>query len=221
MTKHVLMVVTNAAEMEKGHATGLWLSEFGEAYLEFNKKGYTITVASPLGGEAPIDARSLEGSVPSDILDTASLLKDTVDLRSITDFSEYDAIFLPGGHGTMFDLPQSDALNGALRQLFEAGKTVAAVCHGPAGLVGATLSNGEPLVKGKTIATFTDEEERATGLDVFMPFLLETRLRELGAHVVPAPNFTENVQVDGNLVTGQNPQSTVAVAKAVIETLKN
>lgn len=121
----------------------------------------------------------------------------------------------------MFDLPQSEALNVAIRSLFEAGKTVAAVCHGPAGLVGATLSDGTPLVNGKTIATFTDEEERATGLDIYMPFMLETRLRELSANIALADNFTENVQVDGNLVTGQNPQSTVAVIKTLKQSTKN
>lgn len=219
MSKHVLMVVTNASEMKEGHATGIWLSEFGEAYVAFQKEGYTITVASPNGGLSPIDARSLEDDVPADIQATAPLLENTLDLKSISDFSAFDAIFMPGGHGTMFDLPHSDALNHALRTLFEAGKTVAAVCHGPAGLVSATLTDGTPLVAGKTIATFTDEEERATGLDIYMPFLLETRLRELGANIIVADNFTENVQVDGNLVTGQNPQSTVAVANAVIKTL--
>lgn len=219
MSKHILMVVTNAKEMKEGHATGLWLSEFAEAYIEFKNAGYTVTVASPNGGESPIYARSLEDEVPAEIQATAPLLKETLDLKSIQDFSAFDAIFMPGGHGTMFDLPQSDALNNALRTLFEANKTVAAVCHGPAGLVSATLSDGTPLVAGKTIATFTDEEERATGLDVYMPFMLETRLRELGANIITADNFTENIQVDGNLVTGQNPQSTTAVAKAVINTL--
>ncbi|TFD94440.1 type 1 glutamine amidotransferase domain-containing protein [Jeotgalibacillus sp. R-1-5s-1] len=219
MTKKVLMVLTNASEMKDGHKTGLWLSEFGEAYVEFNREGYDITVASPIGGQTPVDARSLDGDVPEEILDTKRHLEDTVDLRTIENFSAYDAIFLPGGHGTMFDLPDSEALGRALRELYEADKTVAAVCHGPAGLVGATLSDGTPLVKGKTIATFTDEEERATGLDIYMPFMLETRLRELGANVVLADNFTANVQVDGKLITGQNPQSTVGVAKAVIDSL--
>jgi len=142
MNKHILMVVTNAKEMKEGHATGLWLSEFAEAYIEFKNAGYTITVASPNGGESPIDARSLEDEVPAEIQATAPLLKETLDLKSIEDFSAFDAIFMPGGHGTMFDLPQSDALNNALRTLFEANKTVAAVCHGPAGLVSATLSDG-------------------------------------------------------------------------------
>lgn len=219
MNKHVLMVVTTADKMKDDHKTGLWLSEFGEAYVEFAKSGYDVTVASPLGGKAPVDDRSLEGETPQEILDTAQHLENTVALDAITDGSQFDAIFLPGGHGTMFDLPDNKKLQALIRELYEADKVVAAVCHGPAGLVGVTLSDGTPLVAGKDVAAFTDEEERETTLDRFMPFLLETRLRELGANVVAAPNWTNNVQTAGNLVTGQNPQSTVSVAEEVVSRL--
>ncbi|QPC45656.1 type 1 glutamine amidotransferase domain-containing protein [Mangrovibacillus cuniculi] len=219
MTKHILMVVTTADKMNEGHETGLWLSEFGEAYVEFDKLGYEITVASPKGGKAPVDDRSLEGGVPQEILDTAKYLENTIKLDQITDASKFDAIFMPGGHGTMFDLPDNTKLHELTRELYEADKVVAAVCHGPAGLVGVTLSNGKPLVEGKTVTAFTDEEERETTLDRFMPFLLETRLRELGANVVVKENWANHVQVDGKLVTGQNPQSTEAVAKEVVNLL--
>ncbi|MDG4657336.1 type 1 glutamine amidotransferase domain-containing protein [Ectobacillus antri] len=219
MKKHILMVVTTADKMNEDHPTGLWLSEFGEAYVEFAKKGFDITVASPLGGKAPVDARSLEGDVPQEILDTAKHLENTMKLEDIKDASQFDAIFLPGGHGTMFDLPDNAKLQALIRELYEADKVVAAVCHGPAGLVGVTLSDGTPLVAGKKVAAFTDEEERETTLDRFMPFLLESRLRELGAEMVVAPNWSNNVQADGYLITGQNPQSTVSVAEAVINKL--
>jgi putative intracellular protease/amidase len=221
MTKHILMVVTTADKMNEDHETGLWLSEFGEAYVEFSKIGYDITVASPKGGKAPIDDRSLEGGVPQEILDTAKYLENTVKLEDIKDSSVYDAIFMVGGHGTMFDLPDNTKLHELTRDIFEANKIVAAVCHGPAGLVGVKLSDGTPLVAGKTITTFTDDEERETTLDRFMPFLLETRLRELGANVIVKENWANHVQVDGNLITGQNPQSTISVAKKVIEKLQN
>jgi putative intracellular protease/amidase len=221
MTKHILMVVTTADKMNEDHETGLWLSEFGEAYVEFSKIGYDITVASPKGGKAPIDDRSLEGGVPQEILDTAKYLENTVKLEDIKDSSVYDAIFMVGGHGTMFDLPDNTKLHELTRDIFEANKIVAAVCHGPAGLVGVKLSDGTPLVAGKTITTFTDDEERETTLDRFMPFLLETRLRELGANVIVKENWANHVQVDGNLITGQNPQSTISVAKEVIEKLQN
>src|SRR5690606_5279770 len=102
---------------------------------------------------------------------------------------------------------------------YESGRVVAAVCHGPAGLLGATLSGGAPLVRGKRVTGFTNEEERATGLDTLMPFLLEDRLRELGAVFVPAPMWSDHVEQDGRLITGQNPQSSVSAAKAVIQAL--
>lgn len=219
MSKHILMVVTTADKMNDDHKTGLWLSEFGEAYLEFAKKGYNVTVASPLGGKAPVDDRSLEGDVPQEMLDTAIHLENTLKLDSIADVSIFDAIFLPGGHGTMFDLPDNEKLQAVIRELYEDNKIVAAVCHGPAGLVGVTLSDGTPLVAGKSVTAFTDEEERETTLDQFMPFLLETRLRELGANFVGAANWTNHLQVEGNLITGQNPQSTISVAKEVIKQL--
>lgn len=219
MSKNILIVVTTADRMKENHKTGLWLSEFGEAYIEFSKVGYNITVASPLGGKAPIDAISLDSDTPQEILDTAKYLENTVKIDSIKDGAKFDAIFLPGGHGTMFDLPHNQKLQALIRELYEADKVVAAVCHGPAGLVDVTLSDGTQLVSGKIMAAFTDEEERETTLDRFMPFLLETRLRELGANVVTAPKWADNVQVTGNLITGQNPQSTASAAKKVIEHL--
>ncbi|MFC0188598.1 type 1 glutamine amidotransferase domain-containing protein [Fictibacillus aquaticus] len=219
MSKHILMVVTTADKMKNEHSTGLWLSEFGEAYLEFEENGYSITVASPLGGKAPVDERSLQGEVPQAITDTAKYLEDTLKLDDINSIDHFDAIFLPGGHGTMFDLPDNKKLQEIIRDMFEANKTVAAVCHGPAGLVGVKLSDGSPLVSGKKVTAFTDEEERATTLDQYMPFLLETRLRELGSKFTGAENWSSHIQVDGNLITGQNPQSTISVAQEVTKQL--
>ncbi|MFC7784126.1 MULTISPECIES: type 1 glutamine amidotransferase domain-containing protein [unclassified Rossellomorea] len=219
MSKNILMVVTTADKMNEDHKTGLWLSEFGEAYVEFARLGYSVTVASPLGGKAPVDARSLEGDTPQDILDTAKYLENTLKLEDIIDHSQFDAIFLPGGHGTMFDLPDNSKLQDIIRELYEGDKVVAAVCHGPAGLVGVKLSDGTPLVAGKAVTAFTDEEEKETTLDRFMPFLLETRLRELGAEFVATANWTDHIQVAGNIITGQNPQSTVSVAKEVVKRL--
>jgi len=218
MAKRVLIVVTTADKLSDHERTGLWLSEFGEAYIAFNHNHFEITVASPLGGQAPIDHRSLEGA-SEEMLATANYLKDTIKLDEVEDMASYDAIFLPGGHGTMFDMPDNEWLQSIIRSLYESGKVVAAVCHGPAALVGVKLSDGTPLVAGKTMAAFTDEEERETTLDRYMPFLLETRLRELGANVILAPNWTDNVQIDKNLITGQNPQSTESAAREVIRQL--
>ncbi|MGM0921287.1 MAG: type 1 glutamine amidotransferase domain-containing protein [Bacillota bacterium] len=218
MTKKVLMVVTNHKDIPGVKKTGVWLSEFAEAYIEFVNKGYEVIVASPQGGKGPVDPGSVDKNTPQEILDAEKYLENTVKLEEVS-HRDFDAIFLPGGHGTMFDLPESKKLAELLRDFYEGDKIVAAVCHGPAGLVGATLSNGEPLVAGRRVNAFTDTEEAQTTLDKNMPFLLESKLRELGAIFVAAPNWSTHHEVDGNLITGQNPQSTLAVTKAVIEKL--
>ncbi|WP_430510624.1 type 1 glutamine amidotransferase domain-containing protein [Gottfriedia solisilvae] len=218
MSKKVLMVVTSHSKINNEKETGIWLSEFAEAYVEFNKQGFDVTVASPLGGMAPIDPNSIDGSTPQEMIEMKEILQNTNKIEDIH-FSEYDAVFLPGGHGTMYDLPNNLKLQTVIRDLYEANKIVAAVCHGPAGLVGVTLSNGQPLVAGKQVNAFTDAEEKEAGMDQMMPFLLESKLRELGAHFVTATNWNSHVEVDGNLITGQNPQSTLAVVHAVIEKL--
>lgn len=218
MSKNVLMVLTNHKQINEDLTTGVWLSEFGEAYNEFTKQGYEITVASPKGGEIPVDPNSVSEDEPQEILDTKPHLENTTPLVDIS-AEDYDAIFLPGGHGTMFDFPDDEKLQKLLREFYESDKTVAAVCHGPAGLVGATLSNGEPLVKGKRVSAFTDAEESETQLDSVMPFLLESKLNELGAEVLSGENWATHYEVDGNLITGQNPQSTEAVAKEVVRQL--
>mgnify|MGYP001109183589 CR=1 FL=1 len=218
MSKKILMVVTNHTELSEDKQTGIWLSEFAEAYIEFTKKGYAITVASPLGGKSTVDPNSINENTPKEILDTETYLQNTVKLEKIS-YHEYDAIFLPGGHGTMFDLPNDKNLQELLREFFEGNRIIAAVCHGPAGLVGATLSSGQPLVYGKRVNAFTNREEDDTGLGNELPFLLESKIRELGAIFVAAPNWSTHFEVDGNLITGQNPQSTLAVTKEVIKKL--
>ncbi|WP_431801881.1 type 1 glutamine amidotransferase domain-containing protein [Halobacillus andaensis] len=218
MSKHILMVVTNHEKINQDTPTGIWLSEFGEAYNEFKQHGYEITVASPKGGRSPVDPNSVSKDEPAEILDTKVFLENTVPIDSISAES-FDAVFLPGGHGTMFDFPDNQKLQQLLREFYEADKIVAAVCHGPSALAEVTLTNGEPLVKGKRVNAFTDAEEADTGLDQHMPFLLESRLRELGAVFQSAPNWSEHVEADGTLITGQNPQSTVAVSKEVIKIL--
>ncbi|PKR77635.1 glutamine amidotransferase [Halalkalibacillus sediminis] len=221
MSKSILMVVTTASELKGGHETGLWLSEFGEAYAKFKEFGYSITVVSPNGGDVPIDPNSLGDDVPQEILDTKQYLKGTQPIDDIGDGSEFDAVFLPGGHGTVIDFPENRKLQNLLRDMYEANKVVASVCHGPAGLVGVTLSDGKPLVKGKTVTAFTDAEESEMGLDETVPFLLESKLLELGANFKADGNWSDHVEADGHLVTGQNPQSTESVAKEVVRQLNN
>ncbi|AYC28522.1 type 1 glutamine amidotransferase domain-containing protein [Paenisporosarcina cavernae] len=219
MSKKVLMVLTNHKELPNGKTTGVWLSEFGEAYLAFQKKGYDVTIASPNGGKIPVDPASLEGEVSDEMLATEKYLSDTKPVEEVAS-STFDGVFLPGGHGTMFDLPGNTTLQDIIRSTYEADKPVAAVCHGPAGLVDVKLSNGKYLVDGKKVSAFTNKEEQDTGLQDDMPFLLESKLKEQGAQHDPASNWSSHVVTDGYLVTGQNPQSTEAVAEAFINVLE-
>lgn len=226
--KHVLFVLTSHARLgNTGKATGVFLEELAVPYWYLLDRGHAVRFASIAGGEAPIDPGSREPSQLSPAVErlladeqVMAALRETsaVDTCSIDDF---DALYLPGGHGTMWDLPSSEGLARLVGNAFDAGRVVAAVCHGPAGLVGAKLADGKPLVAGRRMAGFTDAEERAVGLSEVVPFLLEHRLRELGADVVVAPNFTSNVVRDGRLVTGQNPQSSEALAVALAAALED
>ncbi len=218
--KRILIVVTSHDHIDAAHPTGLWFEEFAIPYKQFISQGFEITIASPRGGSVPIDPRS--EPKPEEVEQTAqarSVLRQTQTLSEVR-ATNFDAIFLPGGHGTMFDLPENTTLQHLLGDFANADKVIAAVCHGPAGLVGARLANGTPLVAGKTITAFTDNEERAAELDHSMPFLLESRLRELGGRFVVQPNWSDHVERDGKLITGQNPQSSGSVARAVIEALQ-
>ncbi len=213
----ILMVVTSHSRIDKGHPTGLWFEEFAVPYTLFREQGYDVTVASPGGGDAPIDPASLEGYEPTPENEAArAALKETRRVDASLQADDFAALFFPGGHGTMFDLPDNPEIRRLVSAFAQADKVLASVCHGPACLVGAMLSDGTPLVKGRRVTAFTDSEERAVELDGLMPFLLETRLRELGAQFVPGVNWQDNVVVDGRLVTGQNPQSSASAARAVI-----
>ena len=220
MSRHILMLVTSHDSIDKDHATGLWFEEFAVPFTLFKQQGYTVTVASPRGGPTPIDQRSLEDYQATAENEMAkSALQDTLKLGAGITANDYDALFFPGGHGTMFDLPDNPEVQRIVVDFFENDKVVASVCHGPACLIGAMLSDGSALVKGRKVTAFTDSEERAVELDQLMPFLLQTRLRELGAEFVAADDWSDNVVVDGNLITGQNPQSSGSVAKELINLL--
>lgn len=224
----ILMVTTSASKMTPGdELTGVWLEELTTPYYAFIDAGAHVKVASIAGGAVPVDGRSLnkdgenDASVERYLKD--DVLKDEVantpKFTSI-DTADYDVVFLPGGHGTMFDYPGNEALARLVERFDREGKIIAAVCHGPAGLVSAKKPDGSPFVAGRKIAAFTDSEERAVGLDKAMPFLLEARLRELGALHQGGPDFKPYAVRDGRLVTGQNPSSATRMAGLVIEALK-
>lgn len=222
MTK-VLIVTTSHDHFEGAnpHPTGVWMEEFALPYLELAKNNIEITIASPKGGAMPVDPRSLPTPDQEKAWQSAiAAAKQTAKLVDITS-TDFDAIFLPGGHGPMFDLPENADLQRLLREFHDAGKMIAAVCHGPAGLVGATLADGTPLVKDKVLTSYTNTEEVAAKLDREVPFILEQRLRELGAIFIAHENKADHVERDGNLITGQNPNSSASIARALVTALNH
>ena len=222
----VLIVMTSHGLLgDTGRPTGLWLEELAVPYYALDA-GAEVTLASIAGGEVPLDPQSIRGTgdIPPEVqrfLDDANAmtaLKTTLSLDQL-DTTAYDAIFLPGGHGTMWDFPGNAPLAAAISKAHDAGRVIAAVCHGVAGLVSATRRDDRPVVEGKRISSFTDAEEEAAGLTSVVPFLLETRLRELGARIEKAPNFQPFAVRDGGLITGQNPASAGHVVQPVVQAL--
>jgi len=217
--KKILMVVTNHDHIDATHPTGLWLEEYAAPYQEFLAAGFDVVVASPKGGISPIDPRSLSGEIPKQWQAAATRLQTTEALAGL-DFQKFDAIVIPGGHGPLFDLANNEVLAKALQHFATAGKIIGAVCHGPAGLVSAILPDGTPFVAGKKLTAFSNSEEKIVQLDQLVPFLLEDKLKSLGAVYVSDKPWATHVVVDGKLVTGQNPQSSSAFAKALVALLQ-
>jgi putative intracellular protease/amidase/sugar lactone lactonase YvrE len=225
MTK--VLIVTTSHDHFAGanpHPTGVWMEEFALPYLELLKNGMEIAIASPKGGAMPVDPRSLPTPEQEKAWQSAIAASGQTVKLSEVNSTEFDALFLPGGHGPMFDLPDNSDLQRLLREFYEAGKLIAAVCHGPAGLVGATLSDGTPLVKDKVLTSYTNSEEIAAKLDKEVPFILEQRLRELGAIFIAHENKADHIERDGRdgqLLTGQNPASSASIARALVAALNH
>lgn len=226
-TQRILIVVTSSDRVGTApEPTGLWLEEVAAPYYAFVDARCDVTIASPQGGRAPIDPRSADESshtastrrFESDVK-AQHALAHTIKLASVS-LADYDAVFFAGGHGTMDDFPTDAAVRNAVEYFWRAGKTVSAVCHGPAALVQARDARGDTIVKDHRFTCFTDEEETLIGVQNFVPFMLESRLREQGGTPVNALPFQPNVVVDGNLITGQNPPSSIPVAEAVIHQLR-
>lgn len=222
--KKVLIIVTSNDQLgNTGKKTGFWMEELAVPYFAFRAKGLAVDIASPKGGEAPVDPASLNN--PPDGVkkflsdqEAKDKLKATLKLADIK--APYDAYFLVGGHGVLWDLTQDRGLQKLLSEGFEEGRVVAAVCHGPAALVNVRLKNGDPLVKGRKVSGFSNEEEKAAGLDSVVPFSLESKLKSLGALYQSAPMWASFAIRDGRLVTGQNPASSEAVAAKIVEVLR-
>jgi putative intracellular protease/amidase len=223
---NILMVLTSNDTLgASGKKTGFWLEEFAAPYYAFKDAGANVTLASPLGGQPPLDPRSDTPNFQtedtrrfrSDRAAEASLAS-TVKLSGIS-ADDYDAVFYAGGHGTMWDVAEDAASIALIETMFAANKPVAAVCHGSAVFRHPKAPDGAPLVRGKKVAGFTNTEEAAVGLTEVVPYLVEDMLRQRGGVYSKADNFQAHVITDGNLVTGQNPASSKGAAAAVVNLL--
>jgi putative intracellular protease/amidase len=227
MSSRIALVVTTHAQLgDTGRATGYYLGEVAEPYVAFADAGYQVDLVSVPGGPAPADPKSLKaaeqaGSPSARFAadpDAQAQVAATLPVADL-DPGDFDAVFVAGGHGAMWDLPGSDDLARFVAGLFDAGKVVAAVCHGPGGLVDARREDGESILAGRQVTGFTNEEEQAVGLADVVPFLLEDRMRELGGAFEAGPRWSDHAIRDGNLVTGQNPRSSGSTAALVLDAL--
>lgn len=225
--KILIVLTSHDALGNSGKKTGFWIEEFAAPYYVFADAGASITIASPMGGQPPVDPQSEapEAQTP----DTERFFKDdtAIDLVAHTfklsevDQSNYDAVFYPGGHGPLWDLANDKTSIQLIEDFYNHQKPIAFVCHAPAALVHVNDKNGDPLVKGKQLTGFSNTEEKAVKLDKIVPFLLEDELKKRGADYSKGNDWESFVKQDGLLITGQNPASSAATAKLVLQTLKD
>jgi putative intracellular protease/amidase len=221
----ILMVLTSHDTLgNTGRKTGFWLEEFVAPYYTFIDAGAAVTLASPNGGQPPLDPVSDTPEGQTDLTrrfkrDTAAqaVLANTVKLSDMK-ASDYDAVFYPGGHGPMWDLAEDPHSIALIESFYNSGKPVAAICHAP-GVLRHVTFQGQPIVKGKRVAGFTNSEEEAVSLTKVVPFLVEDELKRLGGLYEKAADWASFVVTDGRLVTGQNPASSKAGAAALLQLL--
>ena len=219
----ILMVLTSHDQLgTTGLKTGFWLEEFAAPYYVLKDANADITVASPKGGQPPLDPKSDEPDSQTTATvrfkaDPAAqlVLANSLKLSSINP-ADFDAVFYPGGHGPLWDLAEDRDSIALIETMFAAGKTVSAVCHAPAIFRHTNAPDGSPLVEGKSITGFSNSEEAAVELTDIVPFLLEDELIIKGANYSRGPDWQPYVVTDGNLITGQNPASSEQVAQAVL-----
>ena len=223
---NVLMVLTSHDQLgDTGHKTGFWLEEFAAPYYVLKDAGAGITLASPLGGQPPLDPKS---DAPESQTDATRRFKGDQEAQAqlaatltLADLSavDFDAVFYPGGHGPLWDLAEDKASITLIEAMQAAGKPVAAVCHAPGVLRHARAADGTPLVKGRQVTGFANSEEEAVGLTAVVPFLVEDMLKSQGGIYSKGADWQSHVLTDGNLITGQNPASSEAAAEALIKLL--
>ncbi|MBY5584916.1 type 1 glutamine amidotransferase domain-containing protein [Rhizobium leguminosarum] len=215
----ILMVLTSHDELgDTGRKTGFWLEEFAAPYYAFLEAGADITVASPKGGQPPLDPKSDEPGFQTDQTrrfhadpDAQSVLASTVKLASVSP-EDYDAVFYPGGHGPLWDLAEDRNSIALIQLLYQAGKPVAFVCHAPGVLRHVKAADGTPLVQGRQVTGFKNSEEDGVGLTEVVPFLVEDMLKQNGGIYSSGDDWSSYAVQDGLLITGQNPGSSVETA---------
>ena len=223
---NILMVLTSHDQLgNTGHKTGFWLEEFAAPYYVFKDAGATLTLASPLGGQPPLDPKSDDPSAQTEATTrfkqdptAQQALAHTVKLDTV-DAAGFDAVFYPGGHGPLWDLAEDKKSIALIETMYAAGKPVAAVCHAPGVLRHTKAADGTPLVKGKSVAGFTNTEEEAVQLTNVVPFLVEDMLKNNGGEYSKGADWQPYVVTAGNLITGQNPASTEPAAKELLKML--
>ncbi|WP_299219959.1 type 1 glutamine amidotransferase domain-containing protein [uncultured Aquimarina sp.] len=220
----VLLITTSHDQLgTTGKKTGVWLEELAGPYFKYLDEGAEIVIASPKGGIIPLDPKSELPEWQTEF--TKRFNRNTEALNAIHNSlktsdinpSEYDILFFPGGHGPMWDLGNNPEVIKIVNAFNDQDKPIGLVCHGVVALKGAKTKNGTPIVKGRRLTSFSNTEEAAVGLAEVVPFLLETALINEGAIYRKGENWTEFVIEDGNLITGQNPQSSVLTAQKTIE----
>ena len=224
---HILMVLTSHDQLgDTGKKTGFWLEEFAAPYYVFKDAGAQITLASPRGGQPPLDPKSDAPDAQTDATrrfkadaEAQKQLASTVPLSSVK-AADFDAVFYPGGHGPLWDLAEDAQSITLIEQTFAAGKPLGLVCHAPGVLRHAKAPGGEPLVKGRKVTGFTNTEEEGVQLTKVVPFLVEDTLKAKGGAYAKGADWAPFVLTDGHLVTGQNPASSEPAAKALLQLLK-
>ncbi|MDB5282972.1 MAG: ThiJ/PfpI protein [Bacteroidota bacterium] len=220
----ILFVVTSHDELgNTGKKTGLWIEEFAAPYYKFHDLGKEIVIASPKGGQAPIDPKS---DLPENKTEatrryysdkeTQDRLSNTVLLSAVSE-SDFDAIFYPGGHGPMWDLPDNQDSIKLIESFYNNGKPVTLVCHAPVALKNVKTPDGEWLIKGKRVSAFTNTEEETAQLTHVVPFLLEDMLKERGANFQKGEDWRPFVTREGLLITGQNPASSILAVHTLLD----
>jgi putative intracellular protease/amidase len=223
----ILMVLTSHDQLgDTGEKTGFWLEEFASPYYVFKDAGAEIILATPEGGQPPLDPKSDAPDFQTESTErfkadheAQTALANTVKLANIS-ADDFQAVFYPGGHGPLWDLAEDRYSIALIETMYDAGKPVAAVCHAPGVFRHPKTKDGSPLVNGKSVTGFSNTEEAAVELTDIVPFLVEDELKHKGGKYSKGDDWQSHYVVDGNLITGQNPASSAAVARALLDHLK-